>query len=113
MVTSDISYVRTGKASKYLRKVRDEASGLVLTHTMADNMKDELVTKTIVKAKRRWNLPENYIHHSDLGSQYTARETQDLLQELDFKQGFSRAGKLGDNAWSESFFSILKKEVVH
>ena len=25
----------------------------------------------------------------------------------------SRAGKPGDNAWSESFFSILKKEIIH
>ncbi len=30
-----------------------------------------------------------------------------------WKQSFSRVGKPGDNAWSESFFSILKKEVIH
>lgn len=89
------------------------ATGIVLAHTMADNMKAELVTGTIKKAKKRWNLPKDCINHSDLGSQYTAKETQKLLKELGFKQSFSRAGKPGDNAWSESFFSILKKEAVH
>ncbi|NMA66357.1 MAG: DDE-type integrase/transposase/recombinase, partial [Clostridiaceae bacterium] len=73
----------------------------------------ELVTKTIIKTKRRWNLPEGRIHHSDLEAQYTAKETQGLLQKLEFRQSFPRAGKPGDNAWSESFFSILKKEAVH
>ncbi len=89
------------------------ASGIVLAHTMADNMKAKLVTKTIIKVKRRWNLSEDCTHHSDLGAQYTAKETQDLLRKLGFQQSFSRAGKPGDNAWSESFFSILKKEAVH
>ena len=30
-----------------------------------------------------------------------------------WQQSFSRVGKPGDNAWSESFFSILKKEIIH
>jgi len=90
------------------------ATGIVLAHTMADNMKAELVTETIKKAKKHWGLPKDCIHHSDLGVQYTAKATQELLKDLEFQHSFSRAGKLGDNAWSESFFSILKKEeAVH
>ena len=80
---------------------------------MADNMKVELVTEAIKKAKKRWHLPTDCIHHSDLGAQYTAKATQELLKDLEFQQSFSRAGKPGDNAWSESFFPILKKEAVH
>ncbi len=113
VITSDISYVRTSEGFEYLCKVRDVAKGIVLAHTMAGNMKAELVTATIKKAKRRWSLPEGCIHHSDLGSQYTAKETQALLKQLQFQQSFSRAGKPGDNAWSESFFSIIKKKAVH
>lgn len=113
VITSDISYVRTDEGFGYLCKIKDVASGIVLAHTMADNMKTELVTKTIIKAKKRWNITEGCIHHSDLGAQYTAKATQDLLRKLGFQQSFSRAGKPGDNSWSESFFSILKKEAVH
>jgi putative transposase len=112
-ITSDISYIKTAEGFEYLCKVKDVATGIVLAHTMADNMKAALVTETIKKAKKRWHLPKNCIHHSDLGAQYTAIETQKLLKDLGFQQSFSRAGKPGDNAWSESFFSILKKEAVH
>ena len=35
------------------------------------------------------------------------------MRKLGLRQSFSRSGKPGDNAWSESFFSILKKEIVH
>ncbi len=47
------------------------ATGIVLAHTMADHMKAELVTETIKKAKKRWNLPKGCIHHSDLGAVQT------------------------------------------
>ena len=113
VLTSDISYIGTAEGFEYLCKIRDIASGIVLAYTMADNMRTKLVTKTIIKAKKRWDLPEGCIHHSDLEAQYTAKETQELLRKLGFKQSFSRAGKPGDNAWSESLFSILKKEAVH
>ena len=36
-----------------------------------------------------------------------------LLQEYGILQSFSRVGKPGDNAWSESYFANLKKEAVH
>jgi len=113
VITSDISYIKTQEGFEYLCKVRDIATGIVLAHTTSDNMKVQLVTETIRKAKKCWDLPQGCIHHNDLGSQYTAKETVKLLQELDFQQSFSRRGKPGDNAWSESFFSILKKEAVH
>lgn len=98
VITSDISYIRTSEGFEYLCKVRDVATGIVLAHTMADNMKAELVTAAITKAKKRWNLPKGCIHHSDLGSQYTAKDTKTLLEQLEFCQSFSRAGKPGDNA---------------
>ncbi len=113
VITSDISYIRTAEGFEYLCKVKDVFTGIVLAHTMANNMQAELVTKTIKKAKTRWHIEEDCIHHSDLGAQYTAKGTQDLLKQLGFQQSFSRAGKPGDIAWSESFFSILKKEAVH
>jgi putative transposase len=76
-------------------------------------MKTDLVIETIKKAKKRWNLPAGCIHHSDLGSQYTSEAVAKLLQEYGIRQSFSRVGKPGDNAWSESYFANLKKEAVH
>jgi putative transposase len=44
---------------------------------------------------------------------YTAQTVMEQAAIYGWKQSFSRVGKPGDNAWSESFFSILKKEIVH
>ena len=88
VITSDISCIRTSEGFEYLCRVKDVATGIVLAHTMKDNMKTELMTEAIKKAKKRWNLPEGCIHHNDLGSQYTAKATQELLNDLGFHRVF-------------------------
>jgi putative transposase len=113
VISSDISYIRTAEGFEYLCTIKDVATGIVLAHSMANNMKVELVEKTITKAVNRWQLPAGCIHHSDRGSQYTAESVSNLLQKHGILQSFSRVGKPGDNSWSESFFANLKKEVVH
>jgi putative transposase len=76
-------------------------------------MKATLVSRTVEKVCERWDIPKGAIFHSDRGSQYTAQEVKDLIAGYGWRQSFSRVGKPGDNAWSESFFSILKKEIIH
>lgn len=112
-LSSDISYIRTGEGFDYLCQIRDVCSNTVLASCQAENMKKELVLKTLKTAQHRWHLPADVIFHSDRGSQYTAAEVMEQIAAYGWKQSFSAVGKPGDNAWSESFFSILKKEIVH
>ena len=37
----------------------------------------------------------------------------DLLKQYGLCQSFSRVGMPGDNAWVESFFATMKKELIH
>jgi putative transposase len=113
VVSSDISYVRTGEGFDYLCKVRDVYTGAVLAACQTKSMKKELVLQTMEQAQKRWHLPAGTIWHSDRGSQFTAEAVKYKAEKYGWKQSFSRVGKPGDNAWSESFFSILKKEIVH
>lgn len=113
VIVSDISYIRTREGFEYLCTVKDVVSGVVLAETMAPRMSADLVVRAIKKAIRNWSLPEDCIFHSDRGSQYTSRAVTTLLAEHGILQSFSRVGKPGDNAWSESFFANLKKEAVH
>jgi putative transposase len=113
VLTSDISYIRTGEGFEYLCQVKDVVSSVVLASSMMPRMKAELVETTIGKALSRWRVPAGCIFHSDRGSQYTSHSVQQLLIRLGLRQSFSRVGKPGDNAWSESFFANLKKEAVH
>lgn len=113
LLSSDITYIRTREGFMYLCQVKDVVSGFILAQSMSARMKSELVTDAIRKAAHRWGLPPGCIFHSDRGSQYTAAATQELLKSRGIRQSFSRVGKPGDNAWSESFFANLKKEAVH
>lgn len=112
-LSSDISYIRTGEGFDYLCQIRDVFSNTVLASCQAENMKKELVLKTLKAAQDRWHLPADVIFHSDRGSQYTAAEVKEQITAYGWKQSFSAVGRPGDNAWSESFFSILKKEIIH
>ena len=113
VISSDISYIQTADGFEYLCTVKDVATGLVLAHTMAENMKVDQVERTLTKAIHRWPLSAGCIHHSDRGSQFTAECVAELLQKHGILQSFSRVGKPGDNPWCESFFANLKKEAVH
>lgn len=53
------------------------------------------------------------IFHSDLGSQYTSNEYENLLLEKNVKHSYSKKGYPYDNASMESFNAILKKEEVN
>jgi putative transposase len=112
-LSSDISYIQTGEGFDYLCQIRDISSGVILASQQHSRMNKELVIETIRAAHKRWRLPKGTIFHSDRGSQYTAIDTTSLLTVLGFRQSFSRVGMPGDNSWSESFFSILKKEAIY
>jgi putative transposase len=108
VLTSDISYIRTGEGFEYLCQIKDVASGIALGWSMSPRMGAEIVAVTIQKALSRWNIPAGSIFHSDRGSQYTSERVKRLLGVRGLRQSFSRVGKPGDNAWSESFFANLK-----
>lgn len=113
VLSSDISYIRTGEGFDYLCQVQGALTNTVLASCQMKTMTAELVSQTVKMAQQRWHLPKGIIFHSDRGSQYTAKNVMNQIADYGWQQSFSRVGKPGDNAWSESFFSILKKEIIH
>jgi putative transposase len=113
VLSSDITYIRTDEGFEYLCEVRDVKSGVILAHEAASRMKAELVERTIARLFSSWEIPVGTIFHSDRGSQYTSASVCGLLADRGLRQSFSHVGRPGDNAWSESLFANLKKEVVH
>ena len=53
------------------------------------------------------------LHHSDRGSQYAARQYQQVLTTHGITASMSRKGNCWNNAWVESFFGTLKRELVY
>ena len=113
VLSIDITYVRTGEGFDYLCQIRDVLTGIILASHQQERMTKDLVLRTIKKARARCRCPAGTIFHSDRGSQHTSHEVRALLVFYGWLASYSRVGKPSDNAWSESFFANMKKEIIH
>ena len=110
----DITYIYTKETGwTYLAIVMDLFDLKVIGWSYGINMTAELVISAFKKAKIKREIVKGMIFHSDLGSQYTSKEYENLLQENNVKHSYSKKGYPYDNASMESFNAILKKEEVN
>jgi putative transposase len=110
---SDITYIPTGEGWLYLVVIMDLYSRMIISYAADKYMRAALITDAFIKAIIRRGSPENLIFHSDRGIQYTADLFISLLRKYNVNQSMSRKGNCYDNAPMESFFHILKSELVH
>ena len=80
---------------------------------MNERLTEELATTALRQAVAREKPPEGLIHHSDRGRQYASYGYQAVLKRYDITPSMSRKGNCYDNAYMESFFSTLKRELAH
>ena len=110
----DITYIYTKETGwTYLAIVMDLFDLKVIGWSYGVNMTSELVISAFKKAQIKRGITKGMIFHSDLGSQYTSKEYENLLQENNVKHSYSKKGYPYDNASMESFNAILKKEEVN
>jgi putative transposase len=77
---------------------------------MSAGMTAQLVADALLMAVWRRGKPNELLHHSDQGSQYTSEQFQRLMADSGIVCSMSRSGNVWDNAAMESFFSSLKTE---
>jgi putative transposase len=75
VLSSDISYIRTGEGFDYLCQLRDVFTNTVLASTQDKTMKADLVLRTITQAEQRWTIPDRVIIHSDYTEENTMPKT--------------------------------------
>lgn len=110
----DITYIYTKETGwTYLAIVMDLFDLKIIGWSYGENMTAELVMSAFKKAKIARGVTKGMIFHSDLGSQYTSNEYENLLVENNVKHSYSKKGYPYDNASMESFNAILKKEEVN
>jgi putative transposase len=63
--------------------------------------------------KKRPTNPFELIFHSDRGVQYACAEFRNLLKAYKINQSMSRKGNCWDDAVAESFFKIIKSEMIY
>ena len=109
---ADFTYIWTDEGWLYFAVVMDLFSRRIVGWSMSSEMTAQLVTDALVMALWRRGKPQELLHHSDQGSQYTSEQFQRLLAEQGITCSMSRQGDVWDNAAMESFFSSLKTERV-
>ena len=110
---SDITYIRTRSGWLYLTVVLDLYTHLVVGWALSDSLSHHAVLKALRRAVGRRRPPRGLILHSDRGVQYACSAFQQALTAHGFLPSMSRKGDPWDNAVAESFFHILKSELVH
>ena len=110
---SDITYVWTDEGWLYLATFIDLFSRKVVGWSMAPRMAADLVVDAFRMAIFRQKRTAPRMVHSDRGSQYASDAFRKELAMHGCKQSMSRKGDCWDNAVAESFFGILKSELVH
>ena len=111
---SDITYLRViGGDFLYLAVFLDFYSRRIVGWEVSHSLSSEVVLRAFYGALKTRSVKEGLIVHSDRGVQYTAEEFRRKLKELGFIQSLSRRGNCYDNAYCESCFSLLKRELGH
>ena len=110
---SDITYIRTRSGWLYLTVVLDLHTRLVVGWALSDSLSHHAVLKALRRAVGRRHPAQGLIFHSDRGIQYACSAFQQELGFHGFVASMSRKGDPWDNAVAESFFHILKSELVH
>lgn len=110
---SDITYIPTDEGWLYLAGVKDLFSKQIVGFSMAATMETSLVLSALKQAVSVHQAPSGLILHSDRGSQYCSHRYRRLASFYGFELSMSGKGDCYDNAPMESFWGILKTELVH
>ena len=108
---ADITYIPTWEGFLYLAVVLDVFSRKVVGWAMRTHLLTELVLAALDMALTQ-RRPQEVVHHSDQGTQYTAVAFGQRCQGAGVKPSMGSVGDCYDNAMCESFFATLECELL-
>jgi putative transposase len=97
----------------YLSPILDLCSRDIVSYVISERPVLSMAMSMLDKAFARISDNTNLILHSDQGWQYQHKQFQHALKEKGIFQSMSRKGNCLDNAVMESFFGILKSELLY
>jgi transposase InsO family protein len=108
----DITYIPLkGGTFVYMALLMDLFSRLIIVWSLQETMKEDLVLRCLKPAIKSRTPGPGLIHHSDRGGQYAGRAYRRLLGQWKIKQSMNRADNCYDNAFMESCFGTIKREL--
>ena len=103
--------IPTWEGFLFLAMVLDVFSRRIVGWAMANHLRTELMLDALAMAVAQ-RRPEEVIHHSDQGSQYTSIAFGKRSREMGVEISMGSVGNCYDNAMAESFFATLECELI-
>ena len=110
---ADITYVDTAEGWLYVAGVLDRHTRRCVGWAMEDTLATSLPLAALDMALKHRQPKAGLVHHSDRGVQYASGAYRERLAAAGVVPSMSRKGNCYDNAAMESFWSSLKRELVH
>jgi putative transposase len=110
---SDITYIWTWQGWLYLSVIIDLWDRKVVGWSISERLTADLAVSALRKAVALRRPPVGLLFHSDRGVQYASDIFREELERHKMIQSMSRKGNCWDNAVAESFFGMLKRELVY
>lgn len=110
---ADITYVDTAEGWLYVAGVLDRHTRRCVGWAMGDSLATRLPLAALDMALTHRKPAGGLVHHSDRGVQYASAAYRQRLAAAGVVASMSRKGNCYDNAVMESFWSSLKRELVH
>lgn len=111
LYVADITYVPTWTGFLFLAVVLDACTRRVVGWAMAGHLRTQLVLDALNMALHQ-RRPDNVIHHSDQGTQYTSIAFGERCRQANVRPSMGSVGDCFDNAMCESFFATLECELI-
>ena len=110
---ADITYVPTHEGWLYVAGILDRRTRRCIGWAMNDTLATTLPLSALEMALAHRRPPAGLVHHSDRGVQYASQTYRQALAQAGAISSMSRRANCYDNAVMESFWSSLKRELVH
>ncbi|MGY8824585.1 MAG: IS3 family transposase [Candidatus Latescibacterota bacterium] len=109
----NITYIRLQQGWVYWAVFIDLFSRQVVGWALSRYLDHGLVLKALERARQHRKPEQGLMIHSDRGVQYACTGFRQYLPRYGLVQSMSRKADCWDNAVAESFFHLLKTELIH
>ncbi|MFW3386649.1 UNVERIFIED_CONTAM: IS3 family transposase [Kocuria sp. CPCC 205274] len=109
---TDVTEHKTAEGKLYMCAIKDVYSGRIVGYSIDSRMKARLAVQALHNAVARRGGVAGCIVHSDRGSQFRSRKFVHALNRHGLVGSMGKVGAAGDNAAMESFFALLRKNVL-
>lgn len=110
---ADLTYIKVGRAWRYLAVVLDLYSRKVVGWSMSSKKGEKLTGSALMMAIRNRKPKPGLIFHTDRGIEYRSYYIQNIHKRYGIIPSMNRPGQTRDNAEMESFFHSLKADIIH